>query len=296
MELFSDKKLIFYIAIFFASIFLFQYLFFSPPIDFPTGQIVKIEQGLNLRDVSKDFKDKRIIRSRVAFESFVIAFGGEKHLAEGDYLFEKKLSVSEVAWRISNKDRHLASVKITIPEGFNNIEIADLVSTKLNYFNKDKFLLTAKQYEGYLFPDTYFFFSSATDEDVLNYMRENFDKKIKSILPKINASNKTEKEILTMASIVEREAKGDNDRGVIAGILWNRIDKKMPLQVDAEMWTYKNKGLPENPICNPGLEAINASILPLKSPYLYYLHDKEGNIHFARTFTEHKQNKLKYLK
>ena len=99
-----------------------------------------------------------------------------------------------------------------------------------------------------------------------------------------------------MASIIEREAKGDSDRGYISGILWNRINKNMPLQVDAALKTYKTKGLPEQPICNPGLEAIKAAIHPVLSNYLYYLHDKNGVIHYAKTFEEHKKNKLKYLK
>ena len=73
-------------------------------------------------------------------------------------------------------------------------------------------------------------------------MHENFNKKIKSVMQDINASGKSEKQIIIMASIIEREAKGDNDRGIISGILWNRITKGMPLQVDADLWTYKNNG------------------------------------------------------
>jgi UPF0755 protein len=99
-----------------------------------------------------------------------------------------------------------------------------------------------------------------------------------------------------MASLVEEEAKGDEDREYISGILWKRLSINMPLQVDAAPSTYEKRGLPENPITNPGLEAIQAAIHPKNSPYLYYLHDKEGNIHYARNFEEHKANKLKYLK
>ena len=99
-----------------------------------------------------------------------------------------------------------------------------------------------------------------------------------------------------MASIIERESKGDVDRGYISGILWRRISLGMPLQVDSDLDTYKNKGLPDAPICSPGLKSIEAAIHPKESSYLYYLHDKEGNIHYARTFEEHKLNKIKYLK
>ena len=99
-----------------------------------------------------------------------------------------------------------------------------------------------------------------------------------------------------MASIIERESKGDVDRRVISGILWKRIKIGMPLQVDAAPDTYKTKGLPKSPIGNPGILAIQAAIHPTRSPYLYYLHDKNGNIYYAKTFLEHKQNIARYLK
>jgi UPF0755 protein len=203
------------------------------------------------------------------------------------------LPVFEIARRIVQKDRRLASVKLTIPEGFDVSEIAESTSLKLKNFDKEKFLLEAK--EGYLFPDTYFFFSSDDEVDVLKYMSDNFERKIKQVLPEIISSGKTESAIITMASLIEKEAKGDVDRGYISGILWNRISKKMPLQVDSAMETYKTIGLPKGPICNPGMASIKAAIHPIASDYLYYLHDKNGVIHYARTFEEHKRNKLKYL-
>jgi len=293
---FLHKKSVFYFVFLFFFLSILYFLFLSAPINFPKGAVLNIEQGESLRDISKDFKDKKIIRSRVVFEAFVIIYGGERHILVGDYLFENKISVFEVARKIAQKERNIAPVKVTIPEGFNNLEIADAFSAKLKNFDKDKFLTEAQDVQGYLFPDTYFFFSSDDDVDVFNYMRNNFDKRIKTIQKDLDASNKSEKEIIIMASLVEKEAKGDNDRGIISGILWNRILKKMPLQVDAAPETYKTKGFPESPICNPGLEAIEASIKPIKSSYLYYLHDKDGVIHYAKTFDEHKKNIAKYLK
>ena len=291
---FLFRKLSFYILGVILFIYFTVFLFLSAPFNFPKGIVVNIEKGENLRELSFDLKEKKIIRSRVAFEAFVIMYGGEKHISVGDYLFENKLPVFEVARRIAQKDRRLASVRITIPEGFDINQIADLSLSKLRNFKKENFLLKAK--EGYLFPDTYFFFSSDNEEDVLRYMSENFNKKIKLVEKEIILSNKTENNIIVMASIIEKEAKGDTDRGYISGILWNRIKKNMPLQVDSAMETYREKGLPQNPICNPGLESIKASIEPTQSNYLYYLHDKNGVIHYAKTFEEHKKNKLKYLK
>jgi UPF0755 protein len=277
-------------------IYTFYFLFLSAPIKFPNSTTINIEQGESLRSLSKNLKEIKIIRSRAAFESFVILLGGEKHIAPGDYLFEKRLPVYEVARRIVQKDRRLAPIKVTIPEGYDNMQISELFSLKLKNFNKENFLVEAKGQEGYLFPDTYFFFTNDNEKDVLKYLSENFLKKIKSVQAEIDSSDRTEKEIIIMASLIEREAKGDNDRGIISGILWNRIRSNMPLQIDAVTATYKTKGLPESPICNPGLAAIKAALNPTPSAYFYYLHDKNGLIHYAKTFTEHKKNIAKYLK
>lgn len=277
-------------------VFLSYFLFLSAPKNFPDQIIVNIEKGETLKSISEDLKGEHIIRSKVLFETFVMIYGDENHIAEGDYLFERKLPVFEVSRRISKRDRHLAPVKVTIPEGFDMIQMSDVFSSKLKNFKKENFLLEAKNKEGYLFPDTYFFNTTDNEDSVLKYMSENFDKKVQPIMKDISSSGKSKSDIIIMASIIEREAKGDNDRGIISGILWNRIYKKMPLQVDAATETYKERGLPKTPICNPGLEAIEASLRPVKSNYLYYIHDKNGLIHFAVTFTEHKQNIQKYLK
>lgn len=272
------------------------FLFFlNSPIDFPTGSITSINQGESLRSVSLKLKENHIIRSRTVFEAFVIIYGTEKHVISADYFFENKLPVYEVARRIAKGERHLAPVKVTIPEGFNIFDIALLFSSKLPTFNKDKFLLEAKAFEGYLFPDTYFFFTTDGEGQVIKSMSENFKKKIATLKPKIIASGKTEKEIIIMASLIEGEAKGENDRAFISGILWKRLKLGMALQVDSAPETYKVRGLPKNPIGNPGLKATLASIEPKASPYLYYLHDKDGKIHYAKSFTEHRANIKKYL-
>lgn len=273
----------------------FYFLFFSAPIRFPQGIIIPIEQGSSLRSVSLELKNAHIIRSRIIFEAFVIAYSGERHVVSSDYLFEKSLPVFEVARRIANGESHLAAVKVTIPEGYTISDITDTVSSKLLNFDKNKFISGASGKEGYLFPDTYFFLTKTTPEEVLKYMTDNFEKKIKPLRPEMLALGKAEKDIIIMASIIEKEAKED-DREIISGILWKRLSLSRALEVDAAPETYQSRGLPKNPICNPGLEAIRAAMYPANSPYLYYLHDSEGGVHYAKTFEEHKQNKLKYLK
>jgi UPF0755 protein len=259
-----------------------------------------IENGDSLRKISRELKEDGVIKSRVAFETFVILFGGEKHILPGDYLLNPSLNVYELANSIANGKRNFVLVKITIPEGFTNTEIAELASLKIKGFSKEKFLNLAKGKEGYLFPDTYYLFPGDDEESLFGLMSENYLKKVKPLLPATypGGSNpeEIEKEIITMASIIEKEAIGDIDRNLISGILWNRLKINMPLQVDAAPETYKTKGLPESPIANPGVESIKAAIYPEASSYLFYLHGKDGMIHFAKTFEEHKKNKFKYLK
>ncbi len=293
---FTRYKALFYIGLFLFFFILLYISFISPPEDFPTNVVLNIKDKSTLKNISRFLKENNVIRSRVIFESFVVIFGGEKKLDSGDYLFEERLPVFEVARRISYGDRHLAPVKVTIPEGFDVSDMSKTFVSKLPNFNKDNFLKEGSKKEGYLFPDTYFFLTTDKEQDVLRAMGENFEKKISPLLPEMVSSGKPEKDIITMASIIERESKGDVDRGYISGILWRRISLGMPLQVDSDLDTYKNKGLPDAPICSPGLKSIEAAIHPKESSYLYYLHDKEGNIHYARTFEEHKLNKIKYLK
>ena len=295
-KMFNIKKIIFYATILVVSLSLVYFFFFSAPSNFPVPSVIQIEPGMSLRSISSLLKKDQIIRSRIAFEYLAIFSGGEKRIVSADYLFDKKLPVWQVVLRIVKGEHHMAPVTVTIPEGFNVNQISDTFVLNLTKFNPTRFLLKAKDLEGYLFPDTYFFLTNADDSDVIKSMNNNFIKKITPIIPEINSSGHSEKEIITMASIIEREAKGDTDRAVIAGILWRRINIGMPLQVDAAPDTYKTKGLPDTPIGNPGLKAIEAAINPQGSSYLYYLHDKNGNIYYAKTFAEHEVNIKKYLR
>jgi len=290
------QKTAVYVLVVFLGLVVGYILFLSAPSAFKAPVVVNIEKGASLRTVSLKLKNEHLIRSRVVFEIFVILYGGEKHIIPSDYLFENKSPVFKIARRISKGENRLAPIKITIPEGFSSIDIAQSFSAKLSNFNKDKFLIKAKSLEGYLFPDTYFFFMTDNEEIALKLMTDNYERKIKTIRAEIVSLGKTEKEIIIMASIIEREAKGEADRGFISGILWKRLAINMPLQVDAAPDTYKTRGLPSSPIASPGLSAIKAALYPDSSPYLYYIHDKDGNIYYAKNFEEHKANISKYLK
>jgi len=176
----------------------------------------------------------------------------------------------------------LVPLRITVPEGFSREDIAGKLRAFKN-FDRNNFLKIAP--EGYLFPDTYFLTGGEDEKEIISVMRKNFESKVGEI----------DKENLIMASILEKEVKTTEDKKIVSGILWKRLGADMPLQVDCAPDTYSCGGLPSAPICNPGLESINAAMNPVESPYWYYLSDKQGITHFAKTFEEHKNNIVKYL-
>ncbi len=289
-----------------------------PPKNFPVPYRITINSGQTLFSISKELSVDGAIKSRRAFEMLVMTFGDENHISEGEYYFEKPVSVVELALRIAGKNFGIDRKKVTFPEGFSNIEMANRLSATFDSFDKELFLSLTKGQEGYLFPDTYGFFPSTTTDVIVSTLKKNFDKKTAAIKIEAEEKGRAFSDIIIMASIIEKEAKGEADRELISGILWNRIRADIALQVDAPFLyllnkesseltradlaidspfnTYRYKGLPPSPINNPGLASIEAALNPKASDYYYYLHDKNGTIHYAKTFTEHKKNISLYLK
>lgn len=189
-----------------------------------------------------------------------------------------------------------SEVAVTIPEGLNSGQIGEILE-HAGLFPQNEFAVAAAKYEGYLFPDTYRFYKTSDAEQVIVRMQENFDKKLASeILIEISRQKKMLKDIIIMASLLEEEVKGTEDRKLVAGILWKRLKLGMGLQVDSAPDTYRYRGLPPSPISNPGLDAILATVYPMPSPYLYYLSGQDGKTHYAKTLEEHVLNKYRYLK
>ncbi len=303
----------------FITAFIFAFisvLLFTTPTNFPVGDVLTIRFGESLQSITVDLKNKNIIGSELVFRSLVILFGGEKKVIAGDYLLSKKESSFVLARRLVNGVFQINTIKITIPEGWNVFQIGDYLEKNLLKFNKKEFVDSAKKYEGYLFPDTYFVSMSAKPADIIELMKNNFNKKILQVA-NLQTTKKSISDIIIMASILEGEAL-PKDKQIVAGILWKRIAIGMPLQVDATFKyingkntyeltlddlkidspynTYTNKGLPIGPISNPGIDAIIAAYTPIKTNYLYFLTEKDGTIHYAKTFAEHIINKQKYLK
>ena len=296
------------------------YLFFlmRPPATFPTPYQFTITSGETLLDLSAQLSDDGVIRSRRIFEILMISFGGDRRISEGEYYFAKPTSLLDMALRISGKQFGIIRTKVTFPEGFSVQEMSARLATTFPTMDITLFNTLAKPYEGYLFPSTYGFFPHATPDLVVHMMRTTFETQTASLQKQAIQQHTKWSDIVIMASIIEKEAAGDSDRGVVAGILWNRLNSNMALQVDAPFLyllgkksseltradlvtnspynTYTHTGLPPTPINNPGLAALDAALHPVVSPYLYYLHDSSGQIHYAKTFAEHQANIKRYLK
>jgi UPF0755 protein len=262
-------------------------------------------------------EEKNIIRSSFALRVYIALVKYGRPIISGFYLLPEKESLSMIAERIVVGEYRIERVKILIPEGFDVPDLSKTLVSAMPTFDDAKFLSVAQKYEGYLFPDTYFFFTIVTPEEVIAKMRNNFDEKIKTLGDKIKLSGHSREDIITMASIIEKETVTRTDRRIVSGILWKRIKLGMPLQVDAAFSyvngkstynltlndlqidsrynTYKYKGLPPGPIANPGLDTILAALEPTDTPYLYYLSGKDGTIYYAKNFEEHKKNKIRYL-
>jgi UPF0755 protein len=290
--------------------------FIAPPAAFPLG-ITEVPSGEPLSAIARQLAAARVIRSPFALKAILYATGQERHIQAGPYDFKAPESALAVARRIASGDAQIAPIRVTLTEGMASFDMARTLAAAVPGFDAATFQRLAAAREGYLFPDTYFFLPTATPQEVVDRLSANFDAKIAEAQPLIAASGRSEADIITMASIVEREAQTPEDRRIVAGILWHRISLGMRLQVDAPFGylhqddgytptsadtesaspynTYRNAGLPPTPIANPGLDAIEAAADPTQTDYLYYITGSDGQMHYAKTFEEHKANVAKYL-
>jgi UPF0755 protein len=289
---------------------------FKAPIAAVPDTFVKLEKGVGVTAIAEYLKEEEVIQSPFWFKAFSVLSGTHRSLVSGYYFINEPQSVWGVLSTLSNGEHNITPSIVTIPEGANINEAAILIDRKLPLFNRDVFFELLK--EGYVFPDTYFFFPHSDTEEVVGIISRNFDEKIKHLGEDIEDSGYTLDEILTMASIIEEETYKSEDRPLVSSVLWNRISLGMALQVDVTFQyingknsytlskadlkedspynTYTNRGLPPTPISNPGLDSIEAALFPAEdNDYLYFLSDRQGNIYFADDFEGHKQNRLRYL-
>ena len=289
----------------------------SPLPEFPTGAYITIADGNSLSDVASLLKDRGAVRSARTFREVARLLGDDRRIPAGVYYFPTPQNLIEIAIRVTTGDFETTPIRVTVPEGATVEQISRILLQKLPTFDRRAFLSAAEGKEGYLFPDTYFFMPGDSTGTILSVFNNNFNSHLLKAQKQIAAFKKPLPEVLTMASLLEKEASDTRSRRIIAGILWHRIQIGMPLQVDAVFPyiigknsfqltlddlktdspynTYTNKGLPPSPISNPSLDSITAAVTPIKTDYLFYLSDKQGNFHFAATYQQFLVYKHRYL-
>lgn len=282
-----------------------------------------IPKGQAISVIGKRLAEAGLIKNELAFRFMVKLNNLEKSIQAGSFDLSPSLTTAEIAKYLTTGTQ---DTWITILEGWRMEEIAEsLESQDLDAFDKAEFMELAKASEGMLFPDTYLIPREMSTANIHSMLINTFERKItQGLAEEISASDRDFRDILTMASLVEREARNYDQMRRVAGILWNRIDLGMALQVDATLqyvagynkiqqtwWapptaqqkqldseynTYLHPGLPPQPIANPSFDAVKATLLPLETDDQYYIHATDGKMYTARTLEEHNANINKYLR
>lgn len=314
----------FFVAAVIAAISLLQFM--SQPVN---GQEIAmtfvIPRGQAVRTIARRLEEAKLVRSQWVFTYTVWRLGLTGKIQAGTYTLSPSMNVSQVAETLTQGSD---DALITIPEGLRAEEIGEIIAEQLPGFSvdDDAFIPECHAYEGKLFPETYRMPRTYTTAETCLLLRQQFD----SIwTPDMNAAvditDLSQEEVITLASIVQREAKNPSDMKAVAGILLNRLRIGMPLQVDATLqyikgyneagktwWspptaadkalkspynTYLNAGLPPGPIANPGTDALSAVLFSTKSDNLYYISDRTGQkMYYAETYDQHLQNIERYLR
>lgn len=287
---------------------------------------IRVNEGDGLSAITKNLKAAGVINSSTAFK-FYARFTGKHIYQMGIHSLNASMSYGEIIDELE-KMPEKEEVTVLIPEGFELRQIADTLE-KAGLINKEVFMREIQvgnfdydfiaqipdrenRLEGYLFPDTYKFAKDESEHNIINTMLANFNK---LVIPVYEAAqtDKTLDEIINLASIVEREAAGDDERKRVASVFVNRLNKNMRLEscatvqyllkerksilsnsdteIDSPYNTYKNSGLPLGPIASPGLKSIEAALYPEQTNYLYFLATADGSYSlFAETFEQHLEN------
>lgn len=312
-----------------------------PPSSSGADQSFVIQKGEGVKEVAAALKREHLIKSTFAFETYVWLDGSSTSFQAGEYLVSPAMSSQELISLFTKGDAASRETVMTIPEGWTLRQIGDYLVNEKKLFIQDAwdaaagatdsrtlipgaayaFLSdkpTAATLEGYLFPDTYRVFKSASPADIVKRMLDGFAVRVDAkTLAQIRDQGKTVFEVVTLASIVEKEVRTDSDRAMVADVFLKRLRDGIALQsdatinyitrknttrptlediaVDSPYNTYAVRGLPPGPIANPGLASIRAVLNPEPNPYYYFLTKEDGAAVFSKTFEEHKANKAKYL-
>ncbi len=316
-------------------------LIFSPKGSEMETKIFTIEKGQTAKQIAANLEQEGLIKDRYAFFLYAVLSNKHGKMQAGEYLLSPQMSTSHIITLITSGETK--KEKLTIIEGWDLRDIASYLENKGLGTKEDFYAITGKpagenesptvasydflgdkpinlSLEGYLFPDTYYIDKSDTMKSIVDKMLKNFDDKLTDdIKNEIKKQDKSVFEIITMASIIEKEVRTMEDKKIISGILWKRLkNNTMRLQVDATILyaedkvglkiytkdtqinspynTYRVDGLPLGPICSPGMDSILAAIYPTETKYWYYLSANDGTTIFSKTLEEHNTNKARYLK
>lgn len=291
------------------------------PVDPQNSEVVvfTIEKGEGIKSISSRLVSEQLIRSAPGFYVLIKLQGLDQQIQAGQFRLNRSMDALAIAQALTHG---FFDKWITIVEGWRIEEIATRLAGELD-IPESEFLKYAK--EGYMFPDSYLVAPDATAGAMAQLLQQTFEKKVtEKYKDQISSTGLSFEQTLILASIVEREGRNDQDRPIIAGILLNRLNADWPLQADATLqyalgyqsfekswWkkeltevdksikstynTYLYTGLPPAPIANPGLSSIQAAVNPIKTDFWFYIHDKKGVVHYAKTIEEHNQNISLYL-
>ena len=302
---------------------------YMPYQGFPSeGVYVDIPRGASQRTISRLLTENGVVRSRTAFE-FLCRWRNQRSMQAGEYFFDRPVTGLAVYDAIANG--RVFVKEFVIPEGFTMFDIADLAAQE-GFLSRDEFLTAARDpspihdiapgapsLEGFLFPATYEFPRHMTGKDMTAAMLKKFRQEWLT-LPVAGASpHQSVQEIVTLASLVERETPRPEERPHVAGVFENRLHIGQPLQCDPTVAyaltlagaytgkldgadlhfsspynTYRNKGLPPGPIANPGEAALRAALDPPPTDDLYFVANTEGGHFFSKTLEEHNRNVARY--
>lgn len=290
----------------------------ADPFD-KTIQSFTVKQGDGIREIANNLKAEGLIKDPVAFFLLVKQQGRDGRIQAGDFQLSPAMSSEDIAKAL---EVGTFDTRITIPEGKRADEIADMLEAHYPAF-QESWRERLREKEGYLFPDTYSFSKDAGIDEIVTVMTDNFEQKYAAI-PHTNKSSLSKQELVTIASLVEREARFPEDRPLVASVIFNRLDIDMGLQIDATVqyalgyqptektwWkrnltlqdldiqspynTYENTGLPPTPIANPGIEALTAVLEAPETNYIYYITDPQtGKNVYAQSLEGHHANIKKY--
>ena len=284
---------------------------------------IKVSAGMTTAEIAEQLSSKGVITSSLKFRFISRVRGYDNQMKPGTYVFKFGMSDEEVFETMLNGSKYL--VNFTIPEGFTVKDIAARLYN-LDLADKEDFLKAAENFapydymktsknvlytaEGFLFPETYSIESDYSIEEILQVMAGEFDKRLtEEMRAKAKKKNLSIHELITLASLVEKEVRYAEDRPIVAQIFLKRLEMKMPLQSDATLQylmdapkedvtisdteidspynTYQNTGLPPGPVANPGIAAIEAVLNPADTDYLYFVADREGHNHYSHEYDEH---------